>query len=158
MLHITVFSPDPFKVACDQGWHYFNGSCYQLNDGQQAIQTHARAQTICRSWQAYLVNIESQEENDFVARLAPATDIWIGYTDAGQEGTWKWTNNARTSSYTNWAKRQPDNHGNADCALIWGSRGKPFNLAARHVPLNRLSAWDDQRCSERKPFVCEKGE
>jgi hypothetical protein len=37
----------------------------------------------------YLVHITSQAENDFVANETSATNIWIGATDAGVEGQWK---------------------------------------------------------------------
>ena len=94
---------------------------------------------------ASLVNIRTLEEDRFVLSLAPANDLWIGYTDQKVEGYWQWTeqNRSNTNAYSNWAQGQPDDHQNQDCAIIWGGISSP--------------RWDDRQCSDRKRYVCKKG-
>ena len=129
---------------CDGGWSFFNGSCYFLVDYDQTFSQAART---CRlmSLGAHLVNLESMDENEFVASLAPTSDLWIGYTDAAFEGQWRWVSQRglQKKRYTNWDRGQPDNHRNQDCALIWG--------------WYETAKWDDRECSARKWSVCEKG-
>lgn len=38
----------------------------------------------------YLVHITSRAENDFIANETSASNIWIGATDSGTEGQWRW--------------------------------------------------------------------
>ena len=149
-LSVWSFAGEP---KCDFGWSYFQGSCYQL---VQSERTWWQAVAHCVSLDvkafSHLVNIHSHRENDFIWRLAPTTDLWIGYSNRWRWATWKWawiyTSTSKLGtidgSYSNWARGQPDNHGgNQKCALIWGWYKTP--------------KWDDRECNAKKWFVCEKG-
>jgi hypothetical protein len=70
----------------------------------------------------YLATISSAEENLFVYDLVsddaywnrPAghlhgTGPWLGGTDFGTEGTWRWMTD-ETWSYSNWGTGEPNNH------------------------------------------------
>ena len=129
-------------------------ACYQLVKSKK---TWHEAVEHCNSLdpkvQSHLVNIHSGQENDFVWRLAPTTDFWIGYTNNWPDDKWNWAyllaskNLFKKKSfgyYSNWARGQPDNHGgNQDCALMWG--------------WYKTSKWDDRECNAKKWFVCKKG-
>ena len=81
----------------------------------------------------YLVHITSNVENEFVKSYINASDIWIGATDAAQEGVWVWVDGPQSEAgvqfwqgstaakgghvtgpfnYAAWATNQPDNSGN----------------------------------------------
>ncbi len=88
----------------------------------------------------YLVTVESQSENDFVAaRLANAG--WMGASDAAVEGAWRWVTGPENGTqfwsgasggstvggrYANWSNLEPnDSGGNEDCAqFLTGGSGK----------------------------------
>ena len=67
--------------------------------------------------------------------------VWIGYTDEGTEGQWRWTGTGTPASYTNWYPGEPKNIiGNEDCAAIYVH-----------------GQWNALPCSTNAVCVCEKG-
>lgn len=61
----------------------------------------------------YLACITSAAENQWIHDYASrngASNAWFGYSDAEDEGNWKWVS-GETSSYTNWAPGEPNNEG-----------------------------------------------
>lgn len=90
----------------------------------------------------YLATITSSAENDFVAaRLANAG--WMGASDAGTEGDWKWVTgpesgtsfwsglsngSAVSGRYENWNNGEPnDSSSNEDCAQYLATSGGLWN-------------------------------
>ena len=68
-------------------------------------------------------------------------DIFIGYTDEANEGTWEWTDGGN-SPFENWdiPTQQPNNGGGAeDCAVMVGS-----------------GTWHDFPCRNVYNYVCQK--
>lgn len=66
-------------------------------------------------------------------------DYWIGGNDRKQEGTWRWADGSFVG-YTNWRKGEPNNSGNnEDC-----------------VQLSKDGRWNDNGCSKKYRFACEK--
>ena len=57
-------------------------------------------------------------------------NAWIGASDAGSEGTWRWPNGALVT-YTAWFRGEPNNYGDGQHCAIMGQGS------------NR---WDDQAC------------
>jgi len=67
----------------------------------------------------YLVSIGSAAENAFIESYFPGADwLWIGLSDAAEEGTFTWSN-GDPLTYSNWAPFEPNNSGNEDYAIIW---------------------------------------
>ncbi len=65
-----------------------------------------------------LATIRSKAENDWIVRtLLPMSKnewgLWIGYTDAGHEGSWTW-DSGESASYMNWTPGEPNNAGGAE--------------------------------------------
>ena len=69
----------------------------------------------------YLVTITNQVEQDYVNSNVSGANLWIGLTDAANEGTFKWASGPEAGTtirengvnvsgqYNNWASSQPDN-------------------------------------------------
>ena len=100
------------------------------------------AKQLCENMGGYLVAISSAEENAFVYSLANSSICWIGFTDIGGEGSWRWASGENVS-YTNWLSGEPNN----STSVTEGSE----NYA--HIWDNGL--WNDTTGTNKYPFVCE---
>ena len=108
-------NPSACKRACT--WTY-NGHCY-MNFGSQtdlgSDTTWANARETCQAPEVggYLIKITDALENAEVATNGPDGQwdtLWLGLSDAAEEGTWKWVSEApgdELASYSNWAVGEP---------------------------------------------------
>lgn len=72
----------------------------------------------------HFATIRSQAEQDFVWSTFPRTNIWIGLTDEGTEGRFRWAN-GEPLDFTHWENGQPNNFPGEDYGLLtwfWGGR------------------------------------
>lgn len=106
--------------------------------------------------QGHLATISSELENDYVDAISGTASIWLGGTDRGTEGQWRWTggpdddaqfwqglNNGsvRNGYYTNWNGGEPNEYGSGEDYLemqnggLWNDNGGPTqpNLTNRYV-------------------------
>ena len=128
---------------CRPGWIFHGGSCYFFLARPQSYQD---ARLSCSRLGGYLAEVQSHDENRFVAGMLPSNvklNLWIGYNDLEKEGRWLWTNTRNSGTYTNWNSDEPNNYNNQDCAAIETSHGR--------------TTWDDQFCELHDPSVCEAG-
>ena len=101
------------------------------------------ATAYCETLGGHLVTIDSTEENDFVTGLATDREgVWLGATDAAEEGTWVWVN-GEDWSYEHWAPGEPNDTGNEDCLQLYRTGQR---------------TWNDTRCDATLHFVCESAE
>lgn len=106
--------------------------------------TWSQADKYARQNGGHLVTISNQAENEFVTNLARNSGVkrtyWIGFTDLGQEGYWRWTSQERVT-YSNWHNGEPNNDENIEhCAEVgWHSK----------------YSWNDSPCNDKKFFVIE---
>ena len=77
----------------------------------------------CEAMGGALAAPRSKEENAFLTRLAGRRQVWLGGTDEGDEGGWRWTDGSPLS-YRNWAPGQPDNAGGREHYLRLGPDGQ----------------------------------
>ena len=125
---------------CDPGWSYFNGFCYAVSK-KCANWTEALAN--CRQENASLVSVNSNEENVFIQRLYNGAKSWLGLNDISREGTFTWAG-GRPGNFTVWAKNQPNNVGDEDCAHALG--------------IGHNYKWNDVKCSDCYQYTCKKGQ
>ena len=101
-----------------------NGHFYEFIEAKDISWNDAKAAAEARTlygMQGYLATITSAAENDFVAAKL-AGNGWIGASDAGAEGVWKWVtgpeagtqfssgSNAVNGQYENWAPGEPNDY------------------------------------------------
>lgn len=70
----------------------------------------------------YLVAINDQDEQDWLASVFTDADVAIGFNDIDQEGTWVWTSGEPTI-YTNWADGEPNNSGDVENVAVMNAFG-----------------------------------
>lgn len=100
-----------------------NAHTYHLTSGKKSV---LAAQAEARAVGGHLVSINDAAEQKFLADLLPALGlrrrpVWMGLTDIGIEGLWKW-DSGEPVSYLNWQPGEPsggttENH----TALNWMS-------------------------------------
>ena len=139
---------DPVSLPrCLDDWHgSTNGKCIKTLD--QPL-TWIEAKKECEIEDASLVHINSLEHNFAIAKLVQEIQgaefgVWIGYTDAENEGNWLDSNDS-PASFLNWKNLQPNNFG------ISGQ-----NCAYMYTDTANLGKWGDHECSDtRLKCICE---
>ncbi|XP_037545997.1 C-type lectin domain family 4 member M [Nematolebias whitei] len=127
---------------CPAGWRKFQYSCYYTS---LIKKTWNLSREDCQTKGADLAIITSQEEMNFINRLYSSDkEVWIGLTDGGVEGQWKWVD-GNPLNLTFWAKGQPNSHQgrNQDCAEFW------------HRATGN-GDWNDENCGVEQYWICEK--
>ncbi|NCR43314.1 MAG: tandem-95 repeat protein, partial [Microcystis aeruginosa SX13-01] len=80
--------------------------------------TWTDAQAQAQAMGGNLVTINDAAENQFLVNAFGSNEsFWIGFTDAVQEGDWKWIN-GEPVTYVNWSLGEPNNNGNEDYGII----------------------------------------
>lgn len=135
-----LFARNP-EPQCRDSWVVYNDECLFFNT-QLLNFTDAKAQ--CEVWGAKLVRPDSQHKQDFVARFLgqfQTSSWWLGLSDRGEEGAWRWIdNNNYVWDYNGWDEAQPASlTDNQDCACFYPN----------------TFAWTSYDCSSLFRSVCE---
>ena len=104
------------------------------------------ASSNCRQNNAFLVDVESNDEDDFVDGLVAGGHVWIGLNDRATEGTFVWSRT--NSSFTTASKfidTEPNGGNNENCVEL------------RYTGNGRTTYWIDQNCSHQNRFICKSG-
>ncbi|XP_076991213.1 C-type lectin domain family 4 member F isoform X3 [Tamandua tetradactyla] len=125
-----------------QGWKVYSGSLYYFSNAKKSWN---EAEQFCVSQGAHLASVTSEEEQAFLTKSTSTSYHWIGLTDRGMEGFWRWADGTPFSSAGSrkfWDKNQPDNwrHKNGhteDCVHI-------------------QQMWNDMYCDATYNWVCKK--
>lgn len=96
-------------------------SMYFINP---ASQSSTAAEAAAQQFGAHMVSFQSAQENQDLVNALNASPyplssyaVWIGFTDAAQEGTFIWLDGAPVT-YTNWASGEPNNLNPGTCCSI----------------------------------------
>lgn len=128
--------------CCPNNWLEYQGSCYWFSSSGKSWND---ADRYCQLMNAYLVVINSREEQNFVQRHLSASYTWMGLSDP--EGVWKWADGTNyETNYKNWRPGQPDD---------WHGHGLGGGEDCAHFhPDGR---WNDDVCQRIYRWVCETG-
>ncbi|XP_041372452.1 perlucin-like protein [Gigantopelta aegis] len=140
MLCFSVFHPA--LAVCPLYWTPFEDSCYVI---LQDKQSWASSMAMCQAYGAYLVEISSDEENEFVRGMirethSPIWGHWLGATDEYSESHWLWSHSGRALYYSNWEEDQPDNYQTSQHCAVMHNNGR----------------WDDGECDLTLKGICER--
>jgi hypothetical protein len=111
------------------------------------------AETDCEAHGMRLVRIDDAAENAWVHQVAFTYGVdrnWLGGSDLGQMGDWRWADGTQFWSgedtgtpvggrYANWESGEPNDYGDDEHCLVM------FNKAT----------WNDDSCSAIHRYVCE---
>ncbi|XP_038146503.1 C-type lectin domain family 4 member M-like [Cyprinodon tularosa] len=127
---------------CTAGWKKFQYSCYFPSTVKK---TWTKSREDCLNKGADLAIVNSREEMNFLNTLYSSDkEVWIGLTDGGVEGHWKWVDGTPLT-LTFWAKGQPNSHQgrDQDCVEFWHRA-------------TGSGDWNDENCSVEQNWICEK--
>ncbi|XP_030839649.1 C-type lectin domain family 4 member E-like [Strongylocentrotus purpuratus] len=139
----TTKSQETTPSACSSSpmEYEFGGSFYNFSTCKI---DQASAVLACSQYGSHLVFIESQEEEDFIARsLQHRWDYWIGLTGSSLSEA-KWLDGSNLT-YSNFESESFNDNGNCFRIMVWYQ-----NVA------DRLDLWQDKDCSIQLRFICEK--
>ncbi|XP_065933678.1 uncharacterized protein [Magallana gigas] len=141
-----------YKKGCETGWLEFKGHCYIEG---QSLATWNDANLQCKKMCSHLVEIDSQDENDWLTMTMLKKEncgtyeyenctSWTGGNDIQTEGSYMWDHSNTNINYTNWHPDEP--------SLIF-----PNDTLTRDcIDLLRTGLWNDRPCSYLNSFICEK--
>lgn len=138
-----MFLPE-FNYEVCGNWKRLDNSCYMLYIHPVV---HSTAEKDCRSLDGYLVEVDSEREEqfifkNFISTLEPRTGVYIGLINTSGLG-WTWNGGKPLGGYIGWGYSEPNDFMNRGetCAEMRSWDGK----------------WNDVVCGSQTPYVCEKG-
>ncbi len=96
--------------------------------------TRAQSESAAARLGGHLVTINDADEQAWLLdRFGPTKRYWIGLTDAGSEGQWRWVT-GEPLDYTNWAPDEPNDYGSGseDYAHMGAAAGGAWNDLGPH--------------------------
>ncbi|XP_071797191.1 C-type lectin domain family 4 member C-like [Asterias amurensis] len=115
LILMTIQSIVIVLSSCPTGWVKWRQSCYILLPEKM---NWVQAEAACKRLGSNHIVPDSKEENDFIFEWAVngKGGLWIGCTDAAQEGVWLC--GGQPARFTNWKNDNPRNDMNLNCARM----------------------------------------
>eukprot|EP00105_Crassostrea_gigas_P036240 XP_019920388.1 PREDICTED: aggrecan core protein-like [Crassostrea gigas] len=143
-----------YDISCEEGWVQNENHIYRLFTEKKNWES---AKDHCESIDAYLVEIESSEENTWIFQnivqqhFLPKKNqcsknirdctVWIGGSDKSKETQFIWSKSKNKITFTKWLSNNPDDfRSNEDCIEMLATTGE----------------WNDMSCDFNTHFICEK--
>ena len=132
--------------------HVYNTHAYKIF---RDYKSWDEAKEECERLGGHLITITSEEEQryieTYIRELVGETEprkIWIGCTDEGHEGDWRWCT-GEPFEYNNWGTRQPDDLNGQNHAIIQNYVIIRYNI--------EQFGWDDidQNDENNIWYICE---
>jgi hypothetical protein len=103
------------------------------------------ARIFCERYGAHLATVSSPEEQAWITEQfglpSFGRTFWLGGTDEGNEGYWKWVSGERWQ-YENWTSPEPNNSDGVEHALAMKADGWWFDANGGALRLPLLMEWD----------------
>jgi len=135
------WSPPP-RARAPRDAAAFGGHRYRLFT---TVKTWTEAYAACARLGGHLVSVTTDAEGAFVtdmARRAPNEVTWVGLTDEGSEGAFRWIT-GEPVTYTQWSDNQPDNNGGGENYVsIFRDFGYRWNDASNGWKSSYVCEWD----------------
>nr|XP_010769425.1 PREDICTED: C-type lectin domain family 12 member B-like [Notothenia coriiceps] len=94
---------DPRCSVCPDGWLWWGGHCYFFSVGQQDDRSWIESSEFCLQLNSSLAVIRDPAEMEFIqgvmSRFPLFPFLWVGLTDAQQEGLWLWGDGGDVQQY-----------------------------------------------------------
>ena len=137
--YLCQFKPEQV-ASCRRGRAFAaGGRPYCLVSGSFSWNEAKRA---CTTEGGSLAVLDTAEQNSAVrealAARFSATKLWIGLTDAAEEGTWTWVSGA-PFELAAWHEEEPNDFNRENCAELYSDSW----------------TWNDLDCNVERPSVCE---
>ncbi|XP_050977501.1 CD209 antigen-like protein C [Labeo rohita] len=97
------------------GWKFYRSGCYLISSVKK---NWAESRRYCMQRGADLIIINNREKQNFVKEISGNNPFWIGLTDTGVEGRWKWVDGSTPTSEF-WQSGQPNGHRKENCAMTY---------------------------------------
>ncbi|XP_074647198.1 neurotrypsin-like [Tubulanus polymorphus] len=155
--------------GCPVDWINNHGICYKVFTDKKSFRN---ARATCKSFDARLVNIESQLENDFISDLlyntqldATSNGVYTAGQRKGNDATkWTWADDIHDVTFSNWIP--PKDGGstttNKEPLISSGDSTRKCIILKNRFPVGADIAdvqyyfWTTGSCTHQLPFVCEK--
>ena len=106
----------------------------------------AVADTLCRFYGGYLLEVDDKEEFEFVTnfvqkKLKTATaevNVGLGSGDEGHEGTWKFRYSSVDARFLSWAVGEPNGSTEENCIFLSGMRSAMYDQPCQGTDLVRF--------------------
>lgn len=175
--------PDGRTCSCPDGFLYADDAlgCVQPLDAREFSVngvlhrlflaprlTWAGADRLCRKNGTQLVEPRSSAQMvelqaAVLTALEPSSFVsyWIGLSDRAREGSFVWSSDNSTASYSNWATSEPNNScGSASLYLCWLQNGQCRYECMPGEDCAEVKkddgSWNDEACFNRRSFVCSE--
>ncbi|XP_038601891.1 C-type lectin domain family 4 member F-like isoform X2 [Tachyglossus aculeatus] len=87
-----------FVKMLSKGWEYYRGHLYYFSKGKKSWDN---AEKFCVTQNSHLASVTSVEEQEFLFKYTSDVYRWIGLTDRGKEGAWRWIDGTRYNEAEN---------------------------------------------------------
>uniref|UniRef100_F6QH47 C-type lectin domain-containing protein n=2 Tax=Monodelphis domestica TaxID=13616 RepID=F6QH47_MONDO len=135
--------PPSARNSCPEGFDFYNFNCYGLIYQEEDWNT---AELQCQGYNSgHLLSLFSEAETHMVATMILESGnsqkpFWIGLYDPRQNRRWHWSSNGLLT-YLAWDLGAPSRTNPNYCVIL--------------TPDSDFTAWKDELCSVKLPFICK---
>ena len=130
--------------SCEEPWVKNGDHCYYWSMMEA---NWTQAEDYCRSGGGHLASVNSNATNEFILRelnKRSNSQLWIGGTDKGEQGSWNWTD-CSPWDFEYWAEKQPSHHKRDDCVRY-----------SKKITKGSTPKWNDWKCDHKHCFLCSQ--
>ncbi|KAI3365718.1 hypothetical protein L3Q82_010159 [Scortum barcoo] len=143
-------------TKCPDGWRLFENKCYYFSS-RTLTWSSSRAWCQTQGGDLLIINTEPEQSFIFESSLAlqqDGTRLWIGMTDAQQEGDWLWVDGSPVTSDNQYWLSRPGLGTEPDDWRLDDPLGEDCGHIDTHE--NALKSWMDGSCKLSYRWICEK--